>query len=70
MSQALESSQTLYQLFQSLPDDARKDFLSALIKHNREELEAAFFYWDCQSAREDGFLSDEEATNFLLSLPE
>ncbi|NEQ99249.1 MAG: hypothetical protein F6K30_21450 [Cyanothece sp. SIO2G6] len=68
-TQTLELSQNFYNLFQSLPDEARQGFLNALVQNNREELETAFFYWECQSAREEGFLSDEETNDFLMSLP-
>ena len=68
-TQALGLSKKFYNLFQSLPDEAKQGFLNALVQNNREELETAFFYWECQSAKEEGFLSDDEANEFLLSLP-
>ncbi|MEM9219166.1 MAG: hypothetical protein AAGD25_33130 [Cyanobacteria bacterium P01_F01_bin.150] len=69
-TQSLELSKNFYNLFQALPDEAKQGFLNALVQNNREELETAFFYWECKSAKEEGFLSDEEANEFLLSLPQ
>jgi hypothetical protein len=53
-----------------LPDEAKQNFLEALVTHNRAEIEDLLFYQDCKSAREEGFLTDDEAEEFLISLPQ
>ncbi|PSN19402.1 hypothetical protein C7271_07440 [filamentous cyanobacterium CCP5] len=69
-SQTLQLSHHFYNLFQALPEEAKQGFLEALIANNREEIEDLLFYQDCKAAREEGFLSDEEAQTFLTSLPQ
>ena len=70
MTQVLERYKKFHSLFQLLPDEAKQEFLNALVQNNHEGLETAFFYWECQSAREEDFLSDEKADEFLLNLPQ
>ncbi len=58
-----------HSLFQSLPDDAKQSFLATLITHNRQEIEDLWFYQNCKAAKEEGFLSDQEAQEFVANLP-
>jgi hypothetical protein len=66
----LQLSDRLYDLFQALPSEVQQHFLENLVKHHRSELEDLFFYLSCQEAREEGFLTDSEARNFLDGLPQ
>ncbi len=68
-TQSLQLSHHFYNLFQALPDDAKQGFLATLIAHNRQEIEDLLFYQDCKAAKEEGFLSDQEAQEFIASLP-
>ncbi len=68
-TQSLQLSHHFYNLFQALPDDAKQGFLAALITHNRQEIEDLLFYQDCKAAKEEGFLSDQEAQEFVANLP-
>ena len=69
-TQSLNLSHHFYNLFQALPDEAKRGFLESLVKNNREDIESLLFYHDCQAARREGFLSDDEAQDFLASLPQ
>lgn len=66
----LQLSHHFYNLFQALPSEAKRDFLESLVANNREEIEDSLFYQACKTAREGGFLSDDEAQDFLASLPQ
>ncbi|MEO1298825.1 MAG: hypothetical protein AAFW75_24205 [Cyanobacteria bacterium J06636_16] len=68
-SESLQLSHHFYNLFQALPDEAKRGFLEALVANNREEIADLVFYQACKAAREEGFLSDDEAQDFLASLP-
>ena len=68
-TQSLLLSDHFYNLFQALPDEAKRGFLESLVENNREEIENLLFYQDCKAAKEEGFLSDDEAQDFLTSLP-
>ena len=69
-TQSLQLSHHFYNLFQALPDDAKQGFLATLITHNRQEIEDLVFYQDCKAAKEDGFLSDQKAQEFVTNLPQ
>jgi hypothetical protein len=69
-TQSLQLSHHFYNLFQALPDEAKQGFLTTLITHNRQEIEDLLFYQDCKAAKEEGFLSDQEAQEFVANLPQ
>lgn len=69
-TESLQLSHHFYNLFQALPEEAKQGFLEALVTHHREDIEDLMFYQDCKSAREEGFLMNDEAEEFLTSLPQ
>ncbi|MBD2231786.1 hypothetical protein [Phormidium tenue] len=62
-------SHYFYNLCQTLLSGAKQGFLAAFITHNHQEIEDLLFYQDCKAAKEEGFLSDQEAQEFLANLP-
>ncbi|PSN13579.1 hypothetical protein C7293_15385 [filamentous cyanobacterium CCT1] len=67
-TQSPQLSHHFYNLFQALPDDAKQGFLTTLITQNRQEIEDLLFHQDCKAAKEEGFLSDQEAQDFVANL--
>ncbi|MDP3009700.1 MAG: hypothetical protein Q8N30_11615 [Methylococcales bacterium] len=63
------TAHSLYALYETLPDNVQREFLSELVQKKRQELEDLSFYLDCKQAKDENeFLDDNEAQAFIESL--
>jgi hypothetical protein len=63
----LKTEQSLYALYENLPNDIQQAFLQELLHHQQEKLEDLAFYLAFQQAKDEyGFLSEAESQAFIL----
>ncbi|MCX7096672.1 MAG: hypothetical protein NTV43_02070 [Methylococcales bacterium] len=69
--QNVNTAQSLYALYETLSNETQQQFLQELMQKQADKLETLALYIACQEAKgENEFLSDDEATEFINSLPQ
>jgi hypothetical protein len=65
------TAQSLYTLYEALPDETQQQFLQELLQKQADKIEILALYLACREAKDENeFLSDDEAKNFIDSLPQ
>ena len=66
----ITSAEGLYGMYKALLHDEQQRFLQKLLQKEAARLETLALYEACREAKDDGdFLTDDEKTAFLASLP-
>jgi hypothetical protein len=67
----VNTAHTLYALYETLPQSVQRDFLTELLEKQTRQLEDLLFYLACKQAQdENDFVTDEQANDFINSLPQ
>ncbi|MEI7840499.1 MAG: hypothetical protein WCJ11_08365 [Methylococcaceae bacterium] len=65
----LGTAHSLYALYETLPDNVQREFLSELWQKKHQDIENLAFYLQCEQAKDENeFLNESEAQAFIQSL--
>ncbi|MEI6707925.1 MAG: hypothetical protein WCK96_12420 [Methylococcales bacterium] len=65
------AAHSLYVLYETLPNDIQQQFLQELMQKQADKLETLALYLACKEAKDENeFLTEEETTDFINSLPQ
>jgi hypothetical protein len=69
--QNANAAHSLYVLYETLPNDIQQQFLQELMQKQSNQLEILALYMACKEVKDENeFLTQDEATDFINSLPE
>jgi len=70
-AQNSNAAHSLYVLYETLPNDIQQQFLQELMQKQADKLETLALYLACKEAKDENeFLTEEETTDFINSLPQ
>lgn len=70
-AQNSNTAHSLYVLYETLSNETQQQFLQELIQKQADKLETLVLYIACQEAKDENeFLTEDEATDFINSLPQ
>jgi len=65
----LNMAHRLYALYETLPDNVQREFLTELWQKQRQAFEDLAFYLECKRAKDENeFLNEAETQKFIQSL--
>ena len=69
-TQNSNAAHSLYVLYETLPNDIQQQFLQELMQKQADKLETLALYLAYKEAKDENeFLTEDEATDFINSLP-
>ena len=69
-AQNSNTAHSLYVIYETLPNDVQQQFLQELMQKQADKLESLALYLACKEAKDENeFLTEEETTDFINSLP-
>ncbi len=70
-AQNSNAAHSLYVLYETLSNDVQQQFLQELMQKQADKLETLALYLACKEAKDENeFLTEEETTDFINSLPQ
>ncbi len=70
-AQNSNAAHSLYVLYETLPNDIQQQFLQELMQKQADKLETLALYLACKEAKDENeFLTEDETTDFINSLPQ
>lgn len=69
-AQNSNTAHSLYVLYETLSNDIQQQFLQELMQKQADKLETLALYLACKEAKDENeFLTEDEVTDFINSLP-
>jgi hypothetical protein len=70
-TQNINTAHSLYTLYEALPNETQQQFLQELLQKQADKIEILALYLACKEAKDENeFLTDDEAKEFIDSLPQ